>query len=193
MVQVPGGQVLHIGRFEDPTEEVDRLIEGVEGILRTHVRPQGFQKSFAQLIAHDPYPGSSYGFGLGFTFSGYTPNLRLCYTDNVVGYGNSTNAIADSTRWNHVALVYSPTGVIIYLNGVPYSARSAAMPVLDLSNTPFYINKDIHNQGGDYKGEIDEIKIYNYALTQNEVREKMHLIQNEGTIIIPIAGCEAFL
>jgi hypothetical protein len=43
VVQVPGGQVLHIGRFEDPTEEVDRLIEGVEGILRTHVRPQGFQ------------------------------------------------------------------------------------------------------------------------------------------------------
>jgi photosystem II stability/assembly factor-like uncharacterized protein len=143
-------------------------------------RPQGFQKSFAQLIAHDPYPGSSYGFGLGFTFSGYTPNLRLCYTDNVVGYGNSTNAIADSTKWNHVALVYSPTGVIIYLNGVPYSARSATMAALDLSQTPFYINKDIHNQGGDYKGEIDEIKIYNYALTQNEVREKMHLIQNEG-------------
>ena len=143
-------------------------------------RPQGFQNSFAQLIAHDPYPGSSYGFGLGFTFSGYTPNLRLCYTDNMVGYGNSTNAYADSTKWNHVALVYSPTGVIIYLNGVAYSARNATMAAIDLSKTPFYINKDIHNQGGDYKGEIDEIKIYDYALTQNEVREKMHLIHNQG-------------
>ena len=54
------------------------------------------------------------------------------------------------------------------------------MSAIDLSQTPFYINKDIHNQGGDYKGEIDEIKIYNYALSQNEVREKMHLIQSNG-------------
>ena len=50
------------------------------------------------------------------------------------------------------------------------------MPAIDLSQLPFYINKDIHNQGGYYNGEIDEIKIYNYALSEAEVREKMHLI-----------------
>ena len=143
-------------------------------------RPNGFQNSFAQLISHDTYPGSKFGFGLGFSFLGYTPNLNLCYTDNFVGYGNSTNAIADSTKWNHAALVYSPTGVIIYLNGVPYAANTGAMPVLNLSKSDFYINKDIHYQGGDFKGEIDEIKIYNYALSQDEVREKMHLIQSNA-------------
>lgn len=143
-------------------------------------RPDGLQNSFAQLISHDPYPGSSYGFGLGFTFSGYSPNLKLCYTDNIVNYGNSTNAIADTSKWNHVVLTYAPTGVTIYLNGVPYVARNAAMSAIDLSQTPFYVNKDIHNQGGDFKGEIDEIKIYNYVLTQNEVREKMHLIHSQG-------------
>ena len=54
------------------------------------------------------------------------------------------------------------------------------MPVIDLSQSPFYINKDIHGQGGNYKGEIDEVKFYNYALSQDEVREKMHLIQSNG-------------
>lgn len=52
------------------------------------------------------------------------------------------------------------------------------MPVLDLSQTPFYVNKDIHGQGGDYRGEIDEIKIYNYVLSEQEIREKMHIIQH---------------
>ncbi len=145
-------------------------------------KPNGLQNSFAQLISHDPYPGSQYGFGLGFSFKGYVPNLNLCYTDNLVNYGNSTNAVADSTKWNHVALVYSPNSVIIYLNGVAYEAKKGPMPVINLSTSPFYINKDILNQGGDFKGEIDEIKIYNYALTQSEIREKMHLINNNSLI-----------
>lgn len=144
------------------------------------IRPYGVQKSFSQLVSHDPYPGASYGFGLGFSFSGYTPNLKLCYTDNVVGYGNSSSLIADSTRWNFVVLTYSPTGVKIYLNGVAATVNSNAMAAIDLSQSPFYVNRDIHNQGGDYKGLIDEVKIYNYALSQNEVREKMHLISSSG-------------
>ena len=148
--------------------------------LSCWIKPKGNQISFSQLLAHDPYPGSSYGFGLGFTFSGYTPNLKLCYTDNVVNYGNSTAAIADSTKWNFVVLTYSPTGVKVYLNGVGYAARTASMASIDLSQAPFYINRDIHGQGGDYKGLIDEVKIYNYALSESEIREKMHLIQSNG-------------
>lgn len=143
------------------------------------MRPDGLQKSFAQLISHDPYPGSSYGFGLGFSFLGYTPNLRLCYTDNLVGYGNASNLAADTTQWNHVALVYRPTGVTIYLNGVGEVVNNRSMPAIDLSKTPFYINKDVHNQGGYFKGFIDEVKIYNYAMTEEQVRTRMHLINTE--------------
>ena len=140
------------------------------------MRPMGMQKSFAQLISHDPYPGSTYGFGLGFSFLGYTPNLRLCYTDNIVGYGNSSNLAVDTTQWNHVALVYSPTGVTIYLNGTGQVVNSRSMPVIDLSLSPFYINKDIHNQGGYFKGMIDEVRIYNYAMTEEQIRLRMHLL-----------------
>ncbi|THU30237.1 PKD domain-containing protein [Niastella caeni] len=142
------------------------------------IKPNGLQKSFSQLIAHDPYPGSIYGFGLGFSFSGYAPNLELVYTDNKVEWTNrNLNLIADSATWNFVVLTYSPTGVKIYLNGEPFTANPNAMPAIDLSQSPFYVNKDIHGQGGAYKGAIDEIKFYNYTLSQEEVREKMHLIQ----------------
>lgn len=142
------------------------------------IQPYGLQNSFSQLIAHDPCPGSPKGFGLGFMFLGYIPNLRLCYTDQMVGYSNSSNLYVDTNRWNFVVLTYSPTGVKIYLNGVGQSVNNNSMPVLDLSQTPFYVNKDIHGQGGDYRGEIDEIKIYNYVLSEQEIREKMHIIQH---------------
>ena len=145
--------------------------------LSCWMKPYGNQNSFAQLIAHDPYPGSSYGFGLGFAFEGYTPNLKLCYTDNIVGYSNSSSLIATSQKWNFVVLTYTPSGVYIYLNGKKQQVKSGNMPVIDLSRSTFFINRDIHNQGGYYNGEIDEVKIYNYALTEKEVREKMHIIQ----------------
>lgn len=143
------------------------------------IKPDGNQNSFAQLISHYGCPGSpNYGFGLGFTFSGYKPNLQLCYTDETVNYSNYSGLICDSTKWNFIVLTYSPTGVKIYLNGISSTVNTKTMPVLDLSQTPFYVNADIHNQGGKYKGQIEEIKFYNYTLNQDEIREKMHLIQN---------------
>ncbi|WP_143773964.1 LamG-like jellyroll fold domain-containing protein, partial [Niastella vici] len=106
--------------------------------------------------------------------------LELAYTDNLVKWGNTSGLIADSTAWNFVVLTYSPTGVTIYLNGVPSTFNSGPMPVIDLSQSAFFVNRDIHGQGASYHGAIDEIKFYNYALSQNEVREKMHLIQSNA-------------
>jgi len=140
------------------------------------MKPNGLQKSFSQLISHDPYPGSESGFGLGFPFNNYNPSLNLCYTDNIVGYGNSSSLIATDGQWNFVVLAYAPTGVTIYLNGEGEVVNNQSMPKIDLSQTPFYINRDIHGQEGDFNGQIDEVKFYNYALSKDEVREKMHLI-----------------
>ncbi len=143
------------------------------------IQPKGLQSSFAQIVSHDVYPGSGgYGFGFGFKFNGYTPNLTLCYTDSLVNYYNSSSLVCDSTKWNFVVLTYSPTGVTLYLNGVGEVVNSnPSMPVIDLSQTPFIINFDDHpGQGSKYNGKIDEVKFYDYTLSQSEVREKMHLI-----------------
>lgn len=148
------------------------------------VQPEGVQNSFSQLVGHAAYPGSAgYGFGMGFTFSGYTRNLVLCYTDSTVNYSNYSSLVCDSTKWNYVVLTYTPSGVIMYLNGIADTVnRLSPMPVIDLSRSPFVMNYDVHNgQGSSFKGKIDEVKFYNYALSQAEVREKMHLIPNPAS------------
>ncbi|NDC42317.1 MAG: PKD domain-containing protein, partial [Chitinophagia bacterium] len=146
------------------------------------VRPHGLQNSFAEIISHAAYPGSGgYGFAMGFTFAGYTPNLELCYTDSIVNYGNYSGLLCDSTQWNYVVLTYAPTGVTMYLNGRAAVVNSAAMPSIDLSQSPFYVNYDCHFQGGKLDADVDEVKFYDYALSQDEVREKMHLIQRNAS------------
>lgn len=144
------------------------------------IQPAGKQSSFSQIVGHGRYPGSgSYGFGLGFKFNGYTPNLILCYTDSIVNYSNSSTLVCDSTKWNFVVLTYSPAGVVLYLNGVADTVNNGPMPVIDLSQTPFLANLDVHSgQGSKYRGKIEEVKFYNYTLSQSEVREKMHLISD---------------
>ncbi len=147
-------------------------------------QPSGNQSSFSQLVSHDVYPGGGgYGFGFGFIFNGYTPNLRLCYTDSMVNYSNASSLVCDSTKWNYIVLTYSPTGVVMYLNGIADTVNSySPMPAIDLSQSPFVLNLDNHQgQGSRYNGKIDEVKIFNYALSQSEVREKMHLITNPAT------------
>ncbi len=144
------------------------------------VKPNGLQKSFSQLISTGPCPGSStYGFGLGFKFGNYAKNLELCYTDSIVNYSNTSGMVLDSNKWSNVVVTYSPSGVKLYVNGWPATLRNGTMPVLDFTQNSFYVNKDIHHQGGDFSGWIDEIKFYDYTLSQSEVREKMHLISRD--------------
>ena len=174
-VQMPGdGSTINLGNVP---------INSNSFSISAWVQPHGLQSSFSQIVSHDAYPGSGgYGFAMGFTFSGYTPNLQLCYTDSIVNYGSYSGLICDSSQWNYVVLTYAPDGVTMYLNGIASKVNTDSMPVIDLSQTPFYLNFDAQEgQGSNFNGDIDEVKFYNYALSQEEVRQKMHLIQNPAS------------
>jgi hypothetical protein len=143
------------------------------------VKPQGLQKVFSQLISTNT--PNSY-FGLGFAFPGYTNNLNVVFTSNAIPYWQQSNINLDSTRWNHLALTYTPDSVSIYLDGgTPWTFSGSTFPPIDFTEAPVLVNADIHNQGGNFKGQIDEIAFYNYALSQEEIREKMHLTKTPGS------------
>ncbi|MEO5943163.1 MAG: LamG-like jellyroll fold domain-containing protein [Ferruginibacter sp.] len=146
------------------------------------VKPKGLQKVFSQIISSQA-PNTR--FGIGFAFPGYTDNLNLVFTNTAINYGQQStiNLVAD--QWNHIALTYSPDSVSIYLNGGdPWtfpkasSLTPAGFPPVDFSQVPVTVNADIHGQGGNYKGQVDEICFYKYQLSQQEIREKMHLVKN---------------
>ncbi len=143
------------------------------------VKPHGLQESLSQMLAIGPCPGSNKGFGIGFKFNSYAKNLVPCYTDDLVNYVGSSNLLLDSTKWNNVVLTYSPTQVVMYVNGWGDTVTTASKPVLDFTQNPFMINFDLHNQSAQFSGWLDEIKFYDYTLTQTEVREKMHLIPRQ--------------
>lgn len=140
------------------------------------VKPIGAQKSFSQIIgqANAPRSAGLPHFSLGFAFQGYTANTNLVFTAQNVSYGLTTTHNLPANEWSHIAAVVEATKVTLYLNGNSW-VYNGTITAPDLGLYPLFINADIHGQGGSFKGLIDEIAIYNAALSQDSVRASMHL------------------
>lgn len=141
------------------------------------VKPKGLQKSFSQIVS---VKGPS-RLGIGFAFKGYAANNNLVVSNSTLSYGITSSINLAVDQWNHIAVTYSPTTIKIYLNGgTPWVTNGNFAPI-DFSQQALTINEDLHaGQGGNFKGAIDELAIVNYAMTQEEIREKMHFVRRPG-------------
>ena len=76
-------------------------------------------------------------------------------------------APADVNQWQFVAVVYTPDNIQFYRNGVAYSwdHRPKGM----ISRHPLQIGRN-PGFGGFYKGRVDDVRIYNRALSEAEIR-----------------------
>ena len=75
-------------------------------------------------------------------------------------------------EWSHVAMVVTPTGITLYLNGNG-ATDSYTVPVSQINNMKVGSYQGWNNRN--FKGEIDEVCIYDRALSADEVRAYMHL------------------
>ncbi|WP_346320341.1 LamG-like jellyroll fold domain-containing protein [Chitinophaga sp. YIM B06452] len=141
------------------------------------VKPSGLQKSFSQIVS---VKGPS-RLGIGFAFKGYAANTNLVVTNSTLSYGITSSVNLVPEEWNHIAVTYSPTTIKIYLNGGAPWVTTGNFAAVDFSQQPLTINDDIHNQGGNFKGALDELAFYSYTMTQEEIREKMHFVRRPAS------------
>lgn len=131
------------------------------------------QEWFTQLISNW---GSASNFGFGFAFQGYVPTTNLTFSWKDVPYQLTTSHEVPIGKWTHVALTIDSNKATVYMDGKAWSRNQKF--VIDLDKTPFTIGNGVPGQGGTFNGQMDEFKIYRRVLSQNEIREQMHLITN---------------
>lgn len=107
---------------------------------------------------------------VGFNF-GENNELRYHWDDGE-WWWDSGQVVPDQ-EWTHVALVIEPDRATIYLNGV--GAVNNANHVPELFEGAFLIGKDPNFDSRQFRGMIDEVCIWNKALTEAEIRATMHL------------------
>ncbi len=71
-------------------------------------------------------------------------------------------------EWTHVAMVHDGTNDIIYFNGVAVSTKSVSGD-LDPTNYPLGIGYNPIDGGGWFDGAIDDLEIYNYAASADDI------------------------
>jgi hypothetical protein len=93
-------------------------------------------------------------------------------TGKLESWINNGNQLIGATvvplgQWSHVALVYDGTNRTFYVNGAFAGAGSA--PGINPDSNTSSIGNVVPNESASFNGQIDEVSIYNRALSPNEI------------------------
>ncbi|MCC6460620.1 MAG: HYR domain-containing protein, partial [Saprospiraceae bacterium] len=137
--------------------------------LMAWIKPNGAQPGFAGIL----FSGSGDACGLNFRNGN---QLGYHWANSAGSYNWAGGPTVSAGEWHHVALVVTPNSATVYLDGIAYSRQATHNAVQ--FNSPFLIGSDRGNASRNFKGQLDEVCFYNRALSQNEIRELMHLTKN---------------
>lgn len=120
--------------------------------------------------------GSADEFSLGVTTSGAAGRIEV--TNNDGSSFRSTNSISTGS-WSHVAATRQGSLITIYINGSPDPTTNTDGTSLDFGSCSLVLGADVDNAAsnctssvGNYTdGRMDELRIYNRALTPAEIQK----------------------
>ena len=120
-------------------------------------------------------------------------NIRITNARKLEAVVNNTTItcdtkILDSSRWYHVGAVYGGGLIKLYLNG-EMVASSAASGSIANDTSLLTVGKDPNSSSKYFKGKMDELRVFNVALTDEQFERMVYQeIQNtaaqiRGTVI----------
>jgi hypothetical protein len=112
-----------------------------------------------------------------FVYTGHLVNGRVNANSTSTNIGLSKTVIADNT-WYHLALVFDAKAatnekIKLYVNGVMESSATHPSTAVNVSTAPTWIGELDSARGFAWDGTLDEIGVWNIALTQAEVTQVM--------------------
>jgi hypothetical protein len=126
------------------------------------------KRSSASVLTHDTKYNSaailSYGSG-GYQFGLYNNGCLMISKVDYSGVGSST-AITD-TKWHHIAVTQNGSAVVFYIDGVAKDNKTYQGSYFFNTSAAIGCRPDILCNG--FYGEIDELAVYNQALTGTQI------------------------
>ncbi len=127
------------------------------------IKPNGIQSDYSSILMNDASAA-----GINFRES----NNTLGYHWPGGEWWWDSNLVVPTNEWSHIALVATPNGITLYLNGIGVTHNIAISPVL-LETIKIGSYKGWTSRN--YNGEIDEVAIWNRSLSEIEIRSYRHL------------------
>ncbi len=110
---------------------------------------------------------------------------------NNVNYWPRSERVMESGEWVHIAVVFEGgKGYRVYLNGQLNNwEENADLSLYQYSSEPAFLAKDTWSETNYYKGGLDEMWVFSYALTDSEVMALY--VEGVGTAVTEEAEAEA--
>ncbi|WP_040473571.1 LamG-like jellyroll fold domain-containing protein, partial [Flavobacterium frigoris] len=126
-------------------------------------------------------------------------DLRL-ENNSISFYSNNSKVLThngiNSDRWYHIAVTFDGATYKLYFDGIEMDSKNGAVPITN--NYKFLIgamNKSGNKTINYFNGSLDELRIWNISLTNEQIRQMMNqeIIKNgnnvDGAVIpLPISG-----
>jgi len=98
-----------------------------------------------------------------------TENRRLAFSCRDVGIVASSEEVVHAGRWTFVAGSYDGRTLLLYVDGEPVAEAGATGPI-PASDVEMNLGRNAQNNADNYQGAIDDVRIYNRALSAAEIR-----------------------
>ncbi len=86
----------------------------------------------------------------------------------------TSSAALQNDVWAYVTVTMTGSMASLYINGEKTASGLIRTPISNLSGSSYnYIGRSQYSSDPNYSGCIDEIEIYNYAMTETEITERM--------------------
>ncbi len=186
------GTSIDMGAYEDHFASAALHFDGVDDQVTFGATPTTVSGDFTVQIWVRPTEVAKTMHILSTkTVGGFGFDLQLKNGNTVHANIGSANAwlsnAADMTydysagRWMHIAYSVSSTGFKAYLNGeLKASGAFSGTPLLMDTNHQLQLGYDTNNSNTFFNGELDELRIYNKALTDTEINQEM---VNESSVL----------
>jgi hypothetical protein len=164
-IKVPGQSGLDVGAGDGFTIEL-------------WVKPQDLENPQPLVEWNNPQtPGHKYGLHLWLNVgNGFGTGPRSIYANLFDGNHHtiSTPSIVQANTWQHIALTYDRINGIarILYNGQVVSEVTGIAPITPLTNPAYDLylgQRPLPEENTFYQGRMDEVSVYNRALSQNEI------------------------
>ena len=87
------------------------------------------------------------------------------------GTGAASSSLISLNTWTHLAATFSGGSMTLYMNGVQVGTSSQT--VNSVTRTNNFIGRSNWANDGNFSGNIDELRIWNYARSQAQIQASM--------------------
>ncbi|MBI4136713.1 DUF2341 domain-containing protein [Candidatus Roizmanbacteria bacterium] len=164
----------YVTAADDPNLD---FIDGEDFTISMWVKPTSVSAADVLAAKKSGTGAGNTGYYFGY-FAGGQPHMYVSDgTDQHLRSGNSTIGKVNAGEWNHVIAVYrDDVEIRFYVNGIDVSGNTAQDAIGTVDSLSNGLNLTIGAEASDFQlpieGQIDEFKLFRYALTEEQIRNE---------------------